>query len=188
MRKTEYIFLNRLPLKSQRLRDYCIFIRLYRIISRIYSIMLHSQIKDEIKSAMKARDALRLSVLRNMLAAFTNELVATKRTPQAELADDEALAVIKRLARQRKDSIEQFRAGGREDLARQEAAELGILETFLPPEMPLGEIERIAREKMAAIKITTKADTGALMKSLMAELKGRADGAAVKKVIDALLS
>ena len=150
--------------------------------------MLHARIKDEIKTAMKAREVLRLSVLRSMLAAFTNELVATKRTPQAKLADDEALAVIQRLARQRKDSIEQFRAGGREDLARQEAAELGILETFLPQQMPREEIERTVREKIATLNITTKADTGILMKSLMAELKGRADGAEVKRVAETLLS
>ena len=150
--------------------------------------MFHARIKDELKTAMKARDVLRLSVVRNMLAAFTNELVATKRTPQAELADDEALAVIKRLARQRKDSIEQFRAGGREDLVAQERAELGVLETFLPPEMPREEIERIARKKIAALNITTKTDTGILMKSLMAELKGRADGAEVKRVVETLLS
>lgn len=150
--------------------------------------MLHSRIKDEIKTALRAREALRLSVLRSMLAAFVNELVATKRTPQGELTDEEALAVIARLARQRKDSIEQFRAGGREDLVTIEEAELRVLETYLPQQMPREEIERITREKMAGLNIATKENAGTLMKALMAELKGRADGAVVKGVVDALLA
>ncbi|MDP3734966.1 MAG: GatB/YqeY domain-containing protein [bacterium] len=159
------------------------------LLSLEYSdLMLHSRIKDEIKTALRAREALRLSVLRSMLAAFVNELVATKRTPQGELTDEEALAVIARLARQRKDSIEQFRAGGREDLVTIEEAELRVLETYLPQQMPREEIERITREKMAGLNIATKENAGTLMKALMAELKGRADGAVVKGVVDALLA
>jgi len=168
--------------------DSCLWASAFFLSLKYSNPMLHSRIKDEIKTALRAREALRLSVLRSMLAAFVNELVATKRTPQGELTDEEALAVTTRLARQRKDSIEQFRAGKREDLAVKEEAELGILETYLPQQMPREEIERIAREKMAALNITTKEGASALMKALMAELKGRADGAAVKKVVDALLA
>ena len=90
--------------------------------------MLHEQIKNEIKQAMMAKDQLKLSVVRGISAAFTNELVAKKRKPDEVLSDEDALAVITRQAKQRKDSIEQFRAGGREDLASKEEAELKIIE------------------------------------------------------------
>jgi uncharacterized protein YqeY len=149
--------------------------------------MLHAEIKNEVKAAMKAREALRLSVLRSMLAAFTNELVAKRRMPQEELADEEARAVVKRLARQRRDSITQFRAGGREDLASREEAELAVLEKYLPQEMPRGEIERIAREKIAALGTSGRESAGALMRALMQELKGKADGGTVREVVDALI-
>ena len=96
---------------------------------------LHEKIKDEIREAMKAKEAVKLEVLRGMLAAFINELVAKKRKPNEILEDDEALAVIGRLAKQRKDSIEQFRKGGREDLVQNEEEELKILETYLPEMM-----------------------------------------------------
>ncbi len=149
--------------------------------------MLHAQIKNELKAAMKARDALRRATLRSMLAGFTNELVAKKRKPQEELADDEALAVVKRLAKQRRDAIAQFRAGKREDLAAQEAAELAILETYLPQQMTREDIERLAREKMAALGIAGPEGAGTLMKALMQEVRGRADGTMAREIVDSLL-
>ena len=83
---------------------------------------LHQDIKDQIKDAMKARDEVRLGVLRGLLAGFTNELVATKRTPQEELLDEQAMSVIMRAVKQRKDSIDQFTKGGRPELAESEQA------------------------------------------------------------------
>src|SRR3989339_1651152 len=81
---------------------------------------LHEQIKNEIKEAMKARDEIRLATVRSVSAAMTNELVAKRMKPDEMLSDEEVLAVIKRLVKQRQDSIEQFRAGNREDLASAE--------------------------------------------------------------------
>jgi len=147
---------------------------------------LHDDIKAEIQNAMRAKDALRLSVLRGLSAAFTNELVATRRKPQETLTDEEALAVISRAARQRKDSIEQFEKGGRNDLAEKEKAELALIETYLPAQMSRDEILAAARAKKEALGITDKADTGKLMGALMAELKGRADGALVKEAVSSL--
>ena len=88
---------------------------------------LHTQIQDEIKHAMKARDEVRLTVLRSLVTAFTNELVAKKRKPDEELSDEDTLVVISRAAKQRKDSIEQFQKGGRDDLAEREIKELSII-------------------------------------------------------------
>ncbi|MCH8908120.1 MAG: GatB/YqeY domain-containing protein [Candidatus Heimdallarchaeota archaeon] len=93
---------------------------------------LHKQIKNEIKEAMLKKERVRLEVLRGLQAAFTNELVATKRKPDEELSDDEALQVIGRLAKQRKDSIEQFSKGGREDLVKTEEEELQKMKNLVP--------------------------------------------------------
>jgi hypothetical protein len=96
---------------------------------------LHTSIKEELKTAMKAHDAVKLRTVRSMLTAFTNELVATSRTPQSMLEDNEVLAVIKRLAKQRKESIVQYEAGNRQDLADPEKEELAVLESYLPQMM-----------------------------------------------------
>jgi uncharacterized protein YqeY len=97
--------------------------------------MLQDQIKEKIKDAMRAKDSVRLSVLRGLTSAFVNELVATRRMPDDKLTDDEVIAVIQRTAKQRKDSIEQFEKGGREDLVADEKAELAVIEEFLPEMM-----------------------------------------------------
>ena len=148
---------------------------------------MQQQIKDQIKEAMKAKDSIRLSVVRGLVAGFTNELVSLKRTPQDELSDDEVLNVIRRAVKQRKDSILQFTNGGREDLANSEKAELVVLETYLPASMPREEILAIAKKKMAEMGISDKSKVGTLMGVLMKELKGEADGDVVKSIVDELL-
>ena len=148
--------------------------------------MLHEQIKNGIKEAMLAHDALRLKVFRAMSAAFTNELVAKNIKPQEMLKDEEAISVIGRLAKQRKDSIEQFKKGKREDLVKEEESELEILETYLPKMMNENEVKKIAKAKKDALHITDIAQKGMLMSALMKDLKGRADGNIVKKVVDSL--
>ena len=150
--------------------------------------MLHQQIREQIKEAMKAREELRLSVLRGILAACTNELVATRRTPQEILPDEEVLTVIKRLGNQRRDSIEQFRKGNREELAQKEEAELAILETYLPKTMSREEIRTIAEIKIRELNLGEKSKMGMLIGALMKDLKGKADGANVKAVVEELLS
>lgn len=149
---------------------------------------LQQTIKTQIKEALIAKDELRLSVVRGILAAFTNELVAKKRKPDEELDDEDALTVIKRLAKQRKDSIEQFRAGNREDLASKEEAELKILDAYLPAMMGREEIKKVAEAKKAELGLDDKTKAGQLMAAVMKELKGQADGADVKAVVDELLA
>src|SRR3989344_7227670 len=143
--------------------------------------MLHKQIKEGVKIALLSRDNVRLTVLRGLLASFTNELVATKRKPQEELSDEEVIAVIKRAVKQRKDSIDQFRKGGREDLAAAEESELKILETFLPRMMSKEEVKKKAIEVKERLGIADKSKIGQLIGATMKELKGMAEGAAVKK-------
>jgi len=148
---------------------------------------LHTQIKEQIKEAMKAREEVRLLVLRGLLAAFTNELVALKRKPDGELTDEETLAVIRRAVKQRKDSIEQFTKGGRADLSDSETTELVILETYLPKMMPREDVLKIAKAKMQGLGVTDKSGAGKFMGALMKDLKGQADGDTVKSIVDELL-
>jgi uncharacterized protein YqeY len=149
---------------------------------------LHETLKASIPDAMRAKDEVRLRTVRSLVTAMTNEVVAKKRRPDEFLTDDEALAVVKRAANQRKDSIEQYTAGGREDLAAPEREELVILESFLPAQMSREELETIARAKMTELGVTEKKDMGRFMGAVMQEVKGRADGNDVKAVIDSLLA
>jgi uncharacterized protein YqeY len=148
--------------------------------------MLHENIKEGIKEAMKAKDAVRLETLRGISSAFTNEVVAKGKTPQDMLGDEDAITVMTRLAKQRKDSISQYRAGGREDLAGEEEAQLSIIEAFLPKLMSREEIEPIARAKKDELGVTDKTKAGQLTGALMKDLKGKADGGLVKEVVESL--
>ena len=146
---------------------------------------LHADIKAELTAALKAKEAVRLRTVRSILTAFTNELIATGGTPQDMLEDDAALAVIKRLAKQRRESITQYQAANRPELAEPEQAELDILNEYLPQLMSDEEILAVVKEKQTALNITDRAQLGQLIGAVMKALNGRADGAAVKRVVEA---
>lgn len=147
---------------------------------------LQETIKGSLKEAMLAKDTVRTMVIRGLMTAFMNELVATGRTPQSELTDEEALTVIRRAVKQRKDSIEQFATASRADLADNEKAELEVLEKYLPEMMPREQVLAAAEAKKAELGITDKAKMGMLMGALMKDLKGKADGDVVKEVVEGL--
>ncbi len=147
---------------------------------------LHEQIKNQIKESMKAGDKVRLEVMRGLVTAFTNELVATSRIPQDMLTDEEAVKVITRASKQRKDSIEQFTKGGRMDLVDIETAQLHIIQEFLPKLMERGEVEEIVKTKIKELGTVDITKKGMFMSSIMKDLKGRADGSMVKEVVDKL--
>lgn len=149
--------------------------------------MLTATIREEMKNAMKAREALKLSVIRSMITAFTNELVAKGRKPTDALSDEEAVAVLKRLHKQRTDSAEQFDKGRRPELAEKERTERAIIETYLPAKAGREQIEKAVKEKMTELGVTDKAGMGKLMGAVMKLLGGNADGNDVKAVIDELL-
>jgi len=149
---------------------------------------IHESIKKGIPDALRAHDDVRLRTLRSVVTLMTNEVVAKKRKPDEFLTDEEALVVLKRAANQRKDSIQQFTAAGRTELAEPEEAELAVIEAFLPTLMTREEIEPIAKAKMAEMGVSSKQDAGRFTGALMQELKGKADGGDVKAVVDSLLS
>lgn len=146
--------------------------------------MIQDQIKNDLKEAMKAKDETRLLVVRQIMSSSTNELVSEGKTPQDEVSDDMALRVIKRLAKQRKDSIEQFKNGGREDLAQKEEAELTILEAYLPEAMGEDELKKIVLAKKDEMGVNDKSKMGMLIGAVMKEVGDRADGTTVKKIIE----
>lgn len=146
---------------------------------------IHETIKTQMVSAMKAKEADKLTTLRGLLAAFSNEMMAKgETTPFA--SDDLALSVIKRSIKQRKDAIQQFTAGNRPELAEQEQKELSILEAYLPASLSKEEIMKVAVAKKAELNVTDKAKAGQLTGAVMKELKGKADGNDVKAVVDSL--
>jgi uncharacterized protein YqeY len=148
--------------------------------------MLHEEIKASLKDALKAKEEVRLRTIRSMLTAFTNEAVATGGTPQTMLDDDKVLGVIKRLAKQRKESILQYEAADRPELAAPEKDELVVLESYLPQTMSQDEIRPIAEAKKAELNIEDKSKMGMLMGAIIKELGGKADGADVKAVVESL--
>lgn len=147
---------------------------------------LHETIKASIKEAMLAKDTVRLNTIRGLVTAFTNELVASGKKPTEFLTDEESLAIISRTAKQRKDAIIQFTVAGRTDLADEDTAQLAILETYLPEMLSEVDVQNVAIVKKEGLGISEVKDKGRLMAELMKDLKGKADGSMVKKVVDAL--
>lgn len=149
---------------------------------------LQTTIKDGIKDAMKNKDMARLTVLRGLSSAFMNEAVALNLGPQGELTDEQVIAVLMREAKRRKDSIQQYTDGGREDLAGDEKAELAVIEEYLPAMMSADEIRPIAEAKKAELGIDDKSKAGMLTGAIMKDLKGKANGDDVKAVVESLFA
>ncbi len=147
---------------------------------------IHETIKKQIIDAMRAKDSIKLDTLRGLTALFSNELIA-KGSPDPFMSDEGALILIKRSVKQHKDSIEQFEKGGRKDLADKEKVELAILEVFLPKTMSRNDIQKIAEAKIAKDGKPDAKKLGQFIGGLMKELKGQADGADVKAVVEELV-
>ncbi len=145
-----------------------------------------TQVREDMKQAMRDKDQVALDTYRGVLSAFTNELVTNGKTPQDEVTDDSALKVIVKLIKQRKDAIAQFEAGGRADLAEEEKKQLALLEKFQPAQMSEADIRVIAERKKAELNVTDKAKAGILTGAVMKEVSGQADGGTVKAIVESL--
>lgn len=148
--------------------------------------MISADIRENLKTAMKEKDQTALDTYRGVLSAFQNELVASGKTPQDEVTDELALKVIAKLTKQRKDSVSQFEAGGRQDLAQNEIAQLTLLEKYLPAQMTDAEIKNIALAKKAELDVTDKSKIGILVGAVMKAVAGQADGGRVKAIVESL--
>ena len=142
--------------------------------------LLRDQVNADIASAMKAKDAARLSALRMLKAAIVNKGVEKGR----DLDDAEVLQVVSALVKQRRDSIEQFSKAGRTDLVDKETAEVGVLEHYLPPAASVEEIDTAVTAAIAETGATSAKDMGKVMKAVMPRLAGKnADGRAVSEAV-----
>lgn len=141
---------------------------------------LFDEVSAAIADAMRRKDAARLGALRMLKAAFMNREIEKGHA----LSDDEARQVVTSLVKQRRDSIEQFTRGGRADLAAKEAAEIAVLETYLPPAADPGVIDRAVAEAITETGATSAKDMGRVMKAAMAKLAGQTvDGKAVNELV-----
>ena len=145
---------------------------------------IREKIMSDVKTAMRDKDQARLDALRFMQAAIKNREIELR---PAAISVDDVLGVIKKLVKQRRESIEQYQAANRQDLVDKENAELKILENYLPSQMSKDQIEKIVQETITETKAAGIKDMGTVMKAVMAKTKGTADNKTVSEVIKAKL-
>jgi uncharacterized protein YqeY len=141
--------------------------------------MLRERVQDDMKSAMKAGDKRRLGVVRLMLAAVKQREVDER----IALDDTQVLAVLDKMVKQRRDSLEQYAQAGRDDLAEQERYEIEVIQTYLPAALSNDELARLVREAIEAIGAQSMKDMGKVMGILRPQVQGRADMAAVSALV-----
>ncbi len=146
--------------------------------------MIKDRIREDMKAAMRSHDAARLSTIRLLLAAIKQREI----DEQIEATDENVLAVIAKMVKQRRDSVEQYRAGGREDLAANEQAEIEVLQAYLPKGLSDEEIASIIEEAVADAGATGMAAMGKVMAIVKPRVNGRADLGKVSALVKARLT
>jgi uncharacterized protein YqeY len=142
------------------------------------------QIQDALKQAMINKDATRRDVLRMTISAFKQVEIDERR----ELSADDALTILQREIKKRRDSVDEARKAGRSDIADSEAAELAMLEVFLPQQLSRAEIAALVQDAIAKTGASSAKDMGKVMGVLMPQVKGKADGKLVNEVVRDLLN
>ena len=148
---------------------------------------IQEEIDADLKAAMRARDAARLSVLRMVKSALTNAAIEKIGTAGV-LSDFEAVAVIRKQVKQRLDSIQSFETGGRPELAAKERKEIEFLTAYLPKPLGENEIQQIVKDSIAQIGATSKAQMGAVMKIATEKAEGRVDGKTLSQAVQKALA
>ena len=146
---------------------------------------IRDQIMSDVKVAMREKDSLKLNTLRGLQASIKNREIEMRPN---DITSDEVMGVVKKLVKQRKESIEQFQAGGRQDLADQEAAELKILEVYLPAQLGREQIEKIVAAVVTELNASSVKDMGRVMKEVQVRTAGAADNKIVSELIKAKLN
>ena len=146
---------------------------------------LRERLRDDLKDAMRARDVVRRDTIRLVEAAIKNAEIEKRGS---ELSEQDVQAILQRQVKQRQDSIEQYEQANRSDLADAERAEIAVIEVYLPQQMSRDEIEAAARAAIEQLGASGPGDRGKVMGRLMAELRGKADGAQVNAVVSDLLT
>ncbi|PSN18244.1 glutamyl-tRNA amidotransferase, partial [filamentous cyanobacterium CCP5] len=140
------------------------------------------------KAAMKARDKTRLETVRSIKKVILEKETTVRPSGQDALTEEQELEILTSLAKQRRDSVEQYRSAGRDDLAEQEAQELAIIEEYLPAQLSDEEIEAVVDGLIAKTGASSPKDMGKVMGPAMKELKGKADGSKVQAIVKSRLS
>jgi len=148
---------------------------------------LKDRITDDIKTAMKSKDKVRLETVRSIKKLILEKEVSVRPQGQETLTEAQELEVLAQLAKQRRESIEQYRQAGREDLVAQESQELAIVEEYLPRQLSDEEVGAIIDEIIAQVGASTPKDMGKVMGPAMQQLKGQADGKKVQQLVKAKL-
>ena len=149
---------------------------------------LKERIGEDIKSAMKAKDKIRLETVRGIKKAILEKEVSLRPKGIDSLTEQQEIELLAQQAKQRRDSIEQFAKAGRDDLAEKEKQELAILETYLPEQVDDSELESIVDEIIASVGATSAKDLGKVMGAAMKQLKGKADGKKIQALVKSKLS
>ncbi|MGI0487345.1 GatB/YqeY domain-containing protein [Pantanalinema rosaneae CENA516] len=148
---------------------------------------LKDRIGEDIKTAMKAKDKVRLETVRSIKKAILEKEVSVRPSGQEELTEAQEIEILVQLAKQRRDSIAQYEQAGRAELAAQESQELAILEEYLPQQLSDEEVEQAIAEIIAQVGATSAKDMGKVMGPAMQKLKGKADGQKVQAIVKAKL-
>jgi hypothetical protein len=149
---------------------------------------LKDRIGEDIKTAMKAKDKIRLETVRSIKKAILDKEVALRPQGQDSLTEAQEIELLAQQAKQRRDSIKQFQKAGREDLAAKESQELAIIETYLPKQVSDEELNTIIDEIITAVGATSVKDLGKVMGEAMQQLKGKADGKKIQALVKDKLS
>lgn len=149
---------------------------------------LKEQIGEDIKTAMKAKDKVRLQTVRSIKKAILEKEVELRPQGQDSLTPEQEIELLSQQAKQRRDSIEQYQNAGRDDLAEKESQELSVIETYLPKQASDEEIETIIDDIIAASGASTLKDLGKVMGPAMKQLKGKADGKKIQALVKSKLS
>lgn len=145
---------------------------------------LKQRINEDMKTAMRSKDAQRLGVIRLILSEIKQREVDERIT----LDDAQVIAVLNKMLKQRRDSIAQFQTAGRQDLVDKEAFEVGVVQAYLPAQLSAAEVDVFIKESIAAVGATSAKEMGAVMNALRAKIQGRADMGELSKRVKALLS
>jgi uncharacterized protein YqeY len=149
---------------------------------------LKNRITDDLKDAMRAKDKARLRTLRSLRSALMEKEIGEREGGEGTLADEQELQVVRKQAKQRCESIEQYEDAGRDDLAQKEREELDVLDEYLPRQLSESEIEDVVDEIIEETGASSMADMGSVMGPAMQRLRGRADGEQVQQVARRKLS
>lgn len=149
---------------------------------------LKEKILDDLKAAMKAQNTDRTRVLRSIKAKILEKEISERKQGESALSDDQIVDVLMKAAKQRKESIDQFKDGGRDDLVEKEEMELELIENYLPEMMSEDDVRKAVKDQIEQMNAESMADMGKVMGALMGRLKGKAEGALISRIVKEELS